>query len=173
MTKKPTLATVVGVSAIVTISVAVWATQGLAASGGTGAAKAEPKASKTPTGEPPPKTLAIGSVNVRNLSPGVSITQNLPVTNSNGQDVELQSVKTTLSGPSPAPTTGSCTSPQDFEVLVAGFNASTGAGTPVTIRKNSTTNLSLTVRMHNRPVNQDACKGRTWTFTFTATATSK
>jgi hypothetical protein len=43
----------------------------------------------------------------------------------------------------------------------------------VTIPKNSSLNLPVTVRMNNRPVNQDACKGRTFNFTFTATANSK
>lgn len=159
----------VSAAALVTGGTAVAATQLVATS------QPAAHAHKTPSAEPPAKSLTLsGNLTVSGLAPGVSVTRTLTIGNDNNQDVELQSVRTTLAGPSPTPTVGSCTSPADVEVLVAGFNASTGVGAPVTIKKASTLGVPVTVRMSNSPTrNQDACKAKTFTFTFTATATSK
>ncbi len=179
--KSPAAALVVTLGVLVTAGLAITASQLVNSTnfGGTGAAaaasaKETPKPTKSAQASPPPKSLSVsGTLNVQDLAPGVSVSRTLNIGNENNQDVELQSVRTVLSGPSPSPTTGTCNSPADFEVIVAGYNASTGIGTPVTIGKNSSLGVPVTVRMNNRPVNQDSCKGKSWTFTFTATATSK
>lgn len=182
MIKSHPAVVVVTLGALVTTGAAIAASQivNSASSGNTGTAssgqaKQTPKPTKSAEATPPPKSLTLtGSLDVTGLAPGVSITRTLNIGNVNNQDVELQSVSTVLSGPSPAPTTGTCSSPADFEVIVAGYNSSTGVGTPVTIRKNSSLGVPVTVRLNNSATrNQDPCKGRSWTFTFTATATSK
>lgn len=173
MIKTTAVTLMVAAGASITIATALLAPQVLAATGAT-APKATPKPSKTTNAAPPPKSLALGQVDVTGLAPGTSSTKQLTISNPNNQDVVLRSLQTAVSGPSPAPTFGSCTSPDDFEVTVAGYNASTGVGSPVTIMKNSSISAPVTVRMHNSASrNQDACKGRSWTFTFTATATNK
>jgi hypothetical protein len=143
--------------------------------GGGNVAPGQVKQTPTPEASPPSKSLTVsGSLSVAGLAPGVSVVRTMTIGNPNNQDVELQSVKTALTGPSPAPTSGTCSSPTDFEVIVAGYNATTGAGTVVTIKKNSSLDVPVTVRMNNSATrNQDACKGKSWAFTFTATATSK
>lgn len=173
MTTWPTTVRVVTLGALLTTGVALAATQLITpASSSTGFAStsAPGQAGKSPEAEPTPKNLTVSSFSVTGLSPGVSIGRSLAIGNPNNQDVALQSVKTTIGGPSPS---GACTSPADVEVLVAGYNASTGAGTVVTIPKNSSLTVPVTVRMNDRTVNQDGCKARIFTFTFTATATSK
>ncbi len=180
MIKSPTAALVVTLGALTTTGVSITASQLInsASAGGSGGAavapaKQAPKPTKSAEASPPPKSLSVsGSLVVRGLAPGISVTRTLSIGNDNNQDVELQSVRTVLAGGLP-PTAGTCSSPADFEVIVAGYNTSTGAGTPVTIRKNSSLGVPVTVRLNNRPVNQDPCKGKTFTFTFTATATSK
>jgi hypothetical protein len=148
---------------------------GTVTGGGGSVAPGQVKQTPTPEASPPSKSLALsGSLNVAGLAPGVSIVRTLTIGNPNNQDVELQSVQTVVAGPSPTPAFGACGSPADFEVLVSGYNATTGAGSVVTIKKNSSLNVPVTVRMNNSATrNQDACKGKSWAFTFTATATSK
>lgn len=131
---------------------------------------ANPKPSKTPTAEPPPKALALtpNPLDVVGLAPGISTTRTLTVTNINNQDVILRSITATVVNPLPSPVNGlSCTSPTDFEVLV------TNPGT-VTIRKNDSQAVPVTIRMNNSSTrNQDGCKGKSFSFIFSATATSK
>ncbi|MEO6204051.1 MAG: hypothetical protein ABIO67_01515 [Mycobacteriales bacterium] len=152
--------------ALVTAGAAVGVAQLLNSSAPTNSGTA----SSNSNGQANGKNLAVGTVNVTGIVPGMSVSKALAVDNPNNQDVALASVKTAITGPTP---TGACTSPSDIEVIVAGYNASTGVGPFVTIPKNTSLSLPVTVRMNNRSVNQDGCKGRTFTFTFTATATSK
>jgi hypothetical protein len=169
----------VTLGALVTAGAAVTATQllgGTSGSNGSGTATAKQRETPKPKPDgPPSKALTLGgALDVADLAPGIAVTRDLVVSNPNGQDVELRSVVTALDGPSPAPAGGSCDSPADLEVVVAGYDAVTGTGAPVTIARNTSVQLPVTVELHNSPTrNQDACKGRTWTFTFTATATSK
>lgn len=114
------------------------------------------------------KSLNVGSVVVTGLAPGVSYAKTLSVGNPNNQDVQLQTVKTVVTGPVPA---GACTSPGDVEVIVTGYDNSAGVGPVLTIAKNSSVNLPVTVRMNATAGN--GCKGKTFNFTFTVTATSK
>lgn len=170
MIKSQAATLVMALGALATTGVAVTASQLVSSA----SPPTTPKATKSAEATPPPKSLSVsGSLNVQGLAPGVVLGRTVTIGNDNNQDVELQSVRTVITGPSPGTTTGACSSPADFEVVVGGYNTSTGVGTPVTIRKRSSLGLPVTVRMNNRPVNQDTCKGKSWTFTFTATATSK
>ncbi|MCW2673150.1 MAG: hypothetical protein JWP14_1739 [Frankiales bacterium] len=181
MIKSQTAAWALSLGGVATAGVVFTATEFLntastnvpATAGGGSITSAQPK--KSAEAEPPSKSLTLtGSLNVTGLAPGVSIIRTLTIGNPNNQDVELQSVKTVLTGPSPAPTVGTCASPADFEVIVAGYNATTGAGSVVTIKKNASLDVPVTVRMNNSDTrNQDPCKGKSWTFAFLATATSK
>ncbi len=181
MTKSQTAMWAVAAGALITVGVAATAVQSINAASASSSSsastsgKSTPKPSKSAEATPPPKALSLsGSLHVTGLAPGVSVTRTLNIGNANNQDVELQSVRTQLFGPSPVPTDGDCTSPADVEVFVSGYNVTTGVGAPVTIRKNSNLAVPVTVRMHNSATrNQDSCKGLSWMFTFTATATSK
>lgn len=131
---------------------------------------ATPAPSKSPTAEPPPKSLTFSPnpLSVTGLAPGVSVARTLDVENPNNQDVVLQSVTATVLNPTPSPVNGlSCTSPADFEVVLTNV-------TPTEIKKNGSTSVPVTIRLNNSADrNQDGCKGKTFTFVFTATATSK
>jgi hypothetical protein len=117
------------------------------------------RASKTPTGQDVP--VLDGA-----LTPGASGTLTLNVTNPENQRVKLTLLKGETTGvttktPSVAP--DAC-SPGWFV-----FDPYTvPAGTY--LLPGETKQLSLTVRMDNKPVNQDNCQGQTYSFTFTATA---
>lgn len=129
-----------------------------------------PKPTKSPTAEPPPKSLVLSPnpLTVSGLAPGVSLSRELTIRNTNNQDVVLQSVTASVLNPTPAPVGGlSCTSPDDFQVVL------TDPG-QVTIAKNSNRAIPVAILLNNSPTrNQDGCKGKTFSFTFSATATSK
>lgn len=145
--------------------------QSASSSGGTAAA-----AKSTPPGQtkkpsppaPPPKNLVLtpNPMTVTELlAPGVSIPKTLTVANPNNQDVILQSVTVAVSALSPSPTAGPCSTPADYGVEI-------DSPAPVEIKKNSSQPVNVRIVMHNRPVNQNGCKSKTFTFTLTAVSTS-
>lgn len=131
---------------------------------------ATPAPTKSPTAEPPPKSLTFSPnpLTVSGLAPGISLDRTLTIENPNNQDVILQSVNATVLNPTPSPVNGlSCTSPADFEVILTNV-------TPTEIKRNSSKPVPVAIRLNNSATrNQDGCKGKTFTFVFTATATSK
>jgi hypothetical protein len=124
-------------------------------------------------------TIAVGGFPISGsitqaLYPGISpVPLDLVFTNPNNFSIQITSVTVTVSG---ATTKPSCDGRANLLVTRA-FAAGPGV---VVVPKNSTRSLQElripqaqwpTVQMPNLPVKQDACKGATFTLTYTGTAT--
>ncbi|MDX6215738.1 MAG: hypothetical protein QOG99_1322, partial [Frankiales bacterium] len=108
---------------------ALSATQGNGSgNNGNGSGNGGPNATPSTAAQPPSKSLTVGgTLTLTGIAPGMSVVRTLTIGNPNNQDVVLQSVQTVVTGPSPAPSPGyPCTAADDFQVVVAGYNATTG-----------------------------------------------
>jgi hypothetical protein len=129
------------------------------------------KPSPSPAAEPPGKSLTFSPafIQVSGLAPGISKPITLTVINPNNQDVVLQAVTAVMTSPSPGPTDPVlCSSPADVTIQVR------SGQTPVDVKKNGKQDVLADVLMNNSTTrNQQDCKGKRFTFSFSATATSK
>jgi hypothetical protein len=117
--------------------------------------------------EPPGKSLIVTGIITGRVAPGLPAVLTVTVQNPNNQDLLLKTVAGQVTSVTSGPN-GLLAACDKSWFSIGSFSGSQ------TVARNASTSLQLPVSLANiSAVNQDNCKGATYNFSFTASATSK